>query len=184
MTGCLTISDVTERYKEALRVGITPDYAPLIFKQGYTVTGVGADLARELAAALGRRVEFVDLKWEQQIPALLDRRTDIIMSGMSVTKPRQLRIHFTESYLKNGLMALMRKEDRNRYTSPERILNSAGVIGVQKGTTGDIFVQENCTRARRLAIATPQDAVFHLRNKRIDLFIHDGHSIRLARLRK
>jgi ABC-type amino acid transport substrate-binding protein len=52
-----------------------------------------------------RRIKFVELSWDQQISALLSGKTDIIMPGMSITQARKVRIDFTDSYLKSGLVA-------------------------------------------------------------------------------
>jgi len=55
--------------------------------------------------------------WEDEIEALLNGRIDIIMSGMSITKAREVRIAFTEPYLKSGLLAAFRAEDTKKYTT-------------------------------------------------------------------
>ncbi len=68
-----------------LRVGVSPDAPPLIFKQNDKISGLEAEMAMALADYLEKTAVFVEVPWEDQIPALLDNRTDIIMSGMSVT---------------------------------------------------------------------------------------------------
>jgi ABC-type amino acid transport substrate-binding protein len=73
-----------------LKVGITPKFPPVIFRENSRIAGVEADFARAMGEALGRPVQFVEVGWEDQIPALMEGRTDIIMSGMSVTRAREL----------------------------------------------------------------------------------------------
>ena len=92
----------------ALRVGITPDYPPMIFKQGDRITGAEAHFALRLAEGLGKTVQYVELRWDQQISALMEGKTDLIMSGMTITDARKARIDFTDPYLKSGLVTLMR----------------------------------------------------------------------------
>jgi len=163
--------------KKPLRVGITTDYPPLAFKQGGKVVGVEAELGRRLALELGTPVQFIELKWRDQIAYLLAGKTDIIMSGMSITDKRKLRIAFTEPYMRNGLMAMCRTEDKDFYATPDDILQSRANIGVKEGTTGDNFVQQNIQGARRVSVASPADAAYELRRRRIDLYIHDGHAV-------
>jgi ABC-type amino acid transport substrate-binding protein len=103
-----------------LKVGITPDYPPLIFRQGETVTGIEADLARKLGQELNRPVSLVTLKWEEQIDALLGKKIDLIMSGMSITPTREIRIRFSDPYLKSGLVAAFRAEDSKKYETKLR----------------------------------------------------------------
>jgi polar amino acid transport system substrate-binding protein len=161
----------------ALRVGVTPTYPPVVFKQAGQIAGVEADLARLLGARLGRPVHFAEVVWDQQIDTLLAGKTDIIMSGMSVTAARAVRIAFTEPYLEGGLMAAVRTEDARRYGSREALLQTSGTVGVVERTTGDVFVQQNFPTARRVALSLASDGALALRRRTIDVFVHDGPSI-------
>lgn len=161
----------------ALRVGVTPTYPPIVFRQGGEITGVEADLARLLGTRLGRPVHFVEVMWDQQIDALMAGRTDIIMSGMSVTEARAVRIAFTEPYLEGGLMAAVRTEDARRYESREALLQTDAVVGAIERTTGDVFVQRNFPNARRVTLSLASDGALALRRHTIDVFVHDGPSI-------
>jgi len=163
--------------KETLRVGVTPDYPPLIFVQGEEVAGIEADLARGLANHMGRTLTFRKVRWERQIDELVAGNIDIIMSGMSVTRPRELRVKFAEPYLKNGLMTAVRRADSAEFNAVEDITNTSRIIGVQSGTTGHTWVKENCPNARVILVADPGKAAFELRRRRIDMYIHDGHAI-------
>ncbi len=161
-----------------LKVGITPDYPPIIFKQGEEIKGVEADLAKRLAEELGKPLEFVELTWSEQIPALMAGKTDIIMSGMSITKARGVRIRFTESYLKSGLLAAFRTENRTQYSSIDSILTSDATIGVVKGTTSAAFAKNNFPNAERVyELLNAHDGGFELKRNGIDLFIHDAPSV-------
>jgi ABC-type amino acid transport substrate-binding protein len=164
-----------------LRVGVTTSYPPIIFRAGGPtmgqVTGVEAELAYRLGEALGRPVRFVEVRWEEQIPMLLAGRTDIIMSGMSITSARQVRIAFTEPYLETGLAVAMRTEDTARYASKEQILTRSATVGVIEGTTADVFAQRSLPNARRVTFARASDGALALKQRTIDLFLHDAPSI-------
>jgi ABC-type amino acid transport substrate-binding protein len=170
-------SPPTEVPRNALRVGVTPTYPPIIFKQGGQMAGVEADLARLLGGRLGRPVYFAEVLWDQQIDVLLSGKTDIIMSGMSVTDARAVRIAFTEPYLEGGLMAAVRTDDARQYPSREALLQTSGAVGFVERTTGDVYVQQNFPNARRVALAIASDGALALRRRSIDVFVHDGPSI-------
>lgn len=159
-----------------LRVGITANTPPMIFKEGGRFTGMEVEFAEGLAKELGKPVKFVELKWEDQIDALLDNKTDIIMSSMSITRARQYRIAFSTPYLRVGQMALVRTEDVNRYALgfPQPL---PGVVGVLKATTGDFLVQQEFSRSKRKVFASGEEAATALAKKRIDLFISDSSLI-------
>jgi polar amino acid transport system substrate-binding protein len=161
-----------------LNVGVTPDYPPVIFKQGGEIAGIEADLARLLAAELGRPLKFVEVQWEAQIPSLLERKTDIIMSGMSITKARKIRVSFTDYYMRSGLAALMHIDDTGKFNSVDSIMHGFLDVGVVGGTTSEIFVRKNFTDTRRIiTFQKANDVPTSLKNRSIDIFVHDVPSI-------
>ena len=161
-----------------LRVGVTPDYPPMIFKLGGNITGAEADLALRLGEALDSPVQFIELRWDDLIPALMDGKIDLIMSGMTITEARKARINFADYYLKSGLATLMRSEDAAVFNSVENILGSASTVGVMVDTTSETFVRENFRNALTiLPFRNTADVVYSLKARRIDLFVYDAPSI-------
>lgn len=160
---------------QVLKVGVTANAPPLIFRKEGKIQGLESDLAQELGASLGKSVQFVDLKWEDLIPALLDNKIDIIMSGLSVTKLRKVRVAFTEPYLNSGLKAMIRGKDVSKY--PSLIMFkyiSETRVGVEKGTTADFLVQKVFRNTERVLISSPEKAARALVKEKIDVFIHDA----------
>jgi len=153
-----------------LRVGVSVKAPPLVFKDNQQIVGLEADFAGELAAYLGRRVVFVELDWKDQIPALLDNRIDIIMSGMTITDERMMRISFSEPYFVSGQMAMIRSVDALRFAA----MRQDGRIGYVRRTTGEDFIKKYFPRAQKSGFAISEDGVQALINKRIDVLVHDG----------
>jgi len=160
-----------------LRVGVTPNAPPLIFKKGKKIIGLEADFAKELAKHLGKSLRFVELEWEDQIPALLENRTDIIMSGMTQTPLREVRIAFTRRYLESGQMALIRREDSVRFSTGVFSLATSSGIGVVKNTFGEYFVDERFSNVKKEIFSSPQAAAEAVIDKDIDMFIYDAPMI-------
>jgi ABC-type amino acid transport substrate-binding protein len=163
--------------KTLLRVGVTPNYPPVIFKLQGKISGLEADFAILLGKTLQRDIQFIELPWNDQIQALLEGKVDIIMSGMTITEARKVRVDFSEPYLKSGLIALMRSGDASKYDSTKKVLGSMVVVGVVKGTTGEVFVRNNVRNPTVIAMREPWEAPGLLNNRRIDLFIHDAPSV-------
>jgi polar amino acid transport system substrate-binding protein len=174
----MPVPEIVPPDESILRVGVSTDAPPLISKQGGEVVGVEAELAREFAKFLGKSVRFIEIQWEEQIPALLDNRTDIIMSGMSVTKARQFRIAFSEPYFKTGLITLVRKADKYLFPPGYHGIYAQAIIrriGIVKDTTGEFFVRKNYGAAKKISsFPTAKEAVEALKKKQIDLLIFDA----------
>jgi len=157
-----------------LRVGVAPTGPPIIFKQGDRYSGIEADLARAFADSLDKYADFIEVPFNDLIPALLANKIVIIMSGMSFTEMRAIRIDFTQPYLKVGQMPLVRVEDLSKYPSTLALLNARGKIGVEYGTTGDFLVQENFLYAERVPYRDMAQAPKDLVAGKIDMFIYDS----------
>ncbi len=160
--------------KNVLRVGVSPNSPPLIFRQGNKIVGLEADLARELAASLGKSLRFVELKWDDQIPALLENRIDIIMSGMTISSLRKVRVAFALSYFESGQMALIRRIDASRYSAGLFSFATSSALGAIKDTTGAFFLETQFSNIKRKLYTNSRAAVKDLINKDIDMFIHDA----------
>lgn len=157
-----------------LRVGITTNARPMAFRENGRVSGLEADLARGLARSMGRTVRFVELAWQDQIPALTAGRIDIIMSAMSMTRERSMLIDFTDPYMVTGQIALVRLGEYNRYSNGfTDLLRPAIRIGTVRGTTGDAFIVRSIARARPIRFRDVEQGVRALAEKKIDVFIYD-----------
>lgn len=183
ITGCVTTAQKTDESPiiepdvNNLRVGVTPNAPPLIFKQEGNIVGLEADFAREFAKYLGKSPRFIELDWEDLIPALLDNRIDIIMSGMTRTPLREVRIAFTARYLESGQMALIRREDAARFSTGIFALTTSSAIGVIKNTFGEYFVEERYSSVKKELFSNPQAAAKAVIDKKIDMFIYDAPMI-------
>lgn len=161
---------------EPLRVGVTPVFPPMIYREKGKMIGVEADFAAALGRELARPVKFIKVDWDEQFTALADNRTDIIMSSLSITRPRQFRGSFSKPYLAIGQMALVRRTDSSKYALGFPV-RPQGVIGVKKATTGDFLVQQEFPHSKRKYYDSGEDAARALAKGRIDLFISDSPTV-------
>jgi ABC-type amino acid transport substrate-binding protein len=158
----------------ALRVGLSPDYPPLAYKQDGRVVGIEADNARAVGEILARPITLVELPFKQLIPALNAGRIDVIMSGLSVTADRSKQVTFTDAYMRVGQMAILHKDKVARFAQPWSIYREGVRVGVEPGTTGDAFAQRELKDAK-ITYYENSDAAFEgLRRDEIDLYVHDA----------
>jgi polar amino acid transport system substrate-binding protein len=171
--GAAIVPEARTEEAGTLRVGVSPVFPPMVFKQGKELGGLEVDLARTLGEKLMRKVVFVELDWEDQTEALVDGKIDIIMSSMSVTPARNSILSFTRPYLKVGQMALVRSEDRHKHLLG--LMVPSGVkIGVIRATTGEFLVQRDFPKAKRKAYSSGTDAARALMRGKVELFIADS----------
>jgi len=160
--------------EDLLRVGVTPTGPPMIFYGEGEYRGLDAEMAHGLAAALGKKLVFVELKWEDLIPALRDGRIDIIMSGMSITAERLRVVAFSDPYLRLGQLALVRKADLALYDSRESVVLTRKKVGVEKATTGDELVLSQFLYAERVPFSSIERAADALIAEEVDMVVCDA----------
>ena len=179
LAGCKTVgtkpaASGPAQNENVLRVGVSTNAPPLIFKQKQRITGLEADFARELATYLGKSLHFVELKWEKQVTALLDNQIDIIMSGMTKTALREARVSFSTPYFRSGQMALIRMKDAASFRTGFYSIKDDVAIGAVEDTTGEYFVLEQFGDNKTASFSKSTDAVEALIKGEIDIFIHDA----------
>ena len=122
LAGCGTvqpdaISSVRER--GVLLVGATGDYKPMSFREPATgkYWGFDAALAEDLASSLGVKLEYVHTTWPTLMRDTLDRKFDLALCGITITKERKRQALMSDGYLGNGKTVLCRAEDAKKYVT-------------------------------------------------------------------
>lgn len=159
---------------DGLRVGISPDYPPLAYKQEGRIVGIEADNVMAVSKILAQQMTLVEMPFEKLLPALEAGEIDVIMSGFSVTPERSARVLFADAYMEVGQMAIMHKDKVARFAQPWAVYREGIRIGVEPGTTGASFAEEKLKDAQILTVADAAAAFDALRKDEIDLYIHDA----------
>ncbi len=167
------LDEILER--GALRVGLEPAYMPFeLTNQRGEIIGFDVDMARLMAKAMDVELELVSTAWDGIIPALLTGKFDIIMSGMTLTQQRNMRVNFADPYIVVGQTILLRKALADRVKS-YRDLNDPEFKVVSKlGTTGEIAARKYMPRATYISFETEQEGVMEVVNGRADAFVYDS----------
>ena len=176
LTSCSTTTTTTTEVDQnpTLRIGVAPDYPPVIYKQDGKLRGIEADLAAYAGAKLACPIQFVEMPFEELVPRLERGEIDVIMSGLSNTDARREVVRFTVPYMHIGQMALLRQADAARITEAGALATSSGRAGCLSGTTGEMYVKENMPKAECVAFADAPAAIAALRARQIDMLIDDG----------
>lgn len=160
-----------------LRVGIADNYPPLAFVENGRLTGIEVDFAAALQQELGVPVEIVQTPFDSLIPDLLERRIDVIMSGLSVTPERAAQVRFSQSYLDVGQMLAIRKDAAGTLSAPNALTEEEWRVAVIADTTGAAWAEGNLPRAIVVPYTSVDDAVAALRQREVDYLVHDAPTI-------
>ena len=92
------------------------------------LVGFEIELGNELCKIIKQECTFVPQDWDGMIPALLMRKFDVIMAGMSITPERQKTITFSQGYATEpATLAVMKGSSLESMDTPDAInLNRSG----------------------------------------------------------
>ncbi len=115
----LTISANADK----IRIGTEGAYPPWNSKDASgKLIGFEVELAWTLCRYIGQQCEIVEQDWDGMIPALIMRKFDAIMAGMSITAERQKAISFSQGYADEvASLAVMKGSDLEGISTSEGI---------------------------------------------------------------
>jgi polar amino acid transport system substrate-binding protein len=114
-----------------LRVGVTL-YAPWATRAANgDIVGFEVDVATQLAADMGVKVEILPYDVERLIPALEGGEIDVIAAGLAITPERALHVNFSNPYAESGIALATNSE---RTASVERL----GDLNTDRFTVGAV----------------------------------------------
>ena len=86
-------------YADKIKIGTEGAYPPWNSKDAAgNLIGFEVELANELCKIMKHDCTIVEQDWDGMIPALVSRKFDAIMAGMSITDERKKTINFSQGY--------------------------------------------------------------------------------------
>nr|WP_298684839.1 transporter substrate-binding domain-containing protein [uncultured Dongia sp.] len=174
------LDEILER--GTLRVGTTGDYPPYseLDQAANTYKGYEIDVATQLAADLGVKVEFVPTTWETLAAGIQAGKYDVAASGITLTLDRLKSIGFSDAYLDAPLVPLVQTKDGAKFAA-WRDLDKAGIrIAVQSGTSAEGSAKANFKNAEIVPIIAPALDYQELLSGKVDAAITDTIFIQKA----
>jgi ABC-type amino acid transport substrate-binding protein len=154
---------------ETLTVGSDIPYPP--FEQGKegNYTGFDVELLEAVGKSIGREVEFQDTSFDTIFLDLARGNFDVAASAATITDEREKTVDFTNPYYISE-QAILVKEG-GEIDSVEKL--SGATVGVQQGTTGQEFVEEEGDAGELRKYPQGPDAVSALENGTVDAVVID-----------
>lgn len=157
-----------------LWVGFDSGYMPFeMTNQKGRYVGFDIDVAKEIAKAMGVKFVPINTDWVDIIPSLVTGKFDIIISGMTVTQERNLKINFADPYIIVGQTILINKKHEGVIKSYKDLNNPKYIVTSQTGTTGEEAVKGFIPKCKYKSFKTEKDAVLEVINGKADAFVYD-----------
>ena len=131
-------------------------FPPYEFREGGKIVGIDVDLMKAVAKKTGRELVVEDMSFDSVIAAVQAGKADVAASGITVTDERTRQVGFSHPYVTAQQVVIVPKDSEIRGSADLK----GKRIGVQHGTTGDLYVTRNIREPERfpngsLAVAAP-----------------------------
>lgn len=149
-------------------------FPPYEFYEGEKIVGIDAEIAEAIAKKLGLELVIDNMEFNSIITAVTTKAADMGLAGMTVTEDRLKEVDFSISYA-SGVQAIVVKEGSAITTVDDLYTEGATTkIGVQLGTTGDIYASDDFGADRVTQYNNGNEAVLALQKGDVDCVIIDN----------
>lgn len=173
-TGSNTGSDKLQQVISAgtIKVADCLSFAPFGFMdENGKAAGYDVDIATEMAAQLGVKLEMVDTTADNRIPNLQTDKVDVVICNFTENPTRAKQIMFTSPYVVAGEVLLVKKDSTINGISD---LDGKTVAVVTGSTNADIIAAAN-KNAKTQSYPTSAAAVLAVKSGQADAMIEDSN---------
>ena len=152
-------------------------FPPYEYYEGDKIVGIDVEIATAVAEKLGLELVIEDVEFDSIIAGVQSGKYDIGCAGMTVTEDRLKSVNFSTPYA-TGIQSIIVAAD-SEITDIDMLLAGDYKVGVQSGTTGDIYmsssVEDGGVGEERIErFAKGNDAVIALTSGKIDAVVIDN----------
>jgi len=138
LTSLLVIGNV---YADKIKIGTEGAYPPWNSKDAAgNLIGFEVELANELCKIMRHDCTIVEQDWDGMIPALVSRKFDAIMAGMSITDERKKTINFSQGYADEVASLAVMKGSKNAGLKTLSAINLTSISAEEQDTL-DVLVK-------------------------------------------
>jgi len=114
---------------------------PVANMQGQYADGYDVQIAKAIAASLGKVLVIHKLEWDALIPQLEANKIDAIIAGMSPTEERKTSVLFSNGYFESKHVLLVKSDSVYKDATSLSDFSGAKVVG-QHGTVYDDLISQ------------------------------------------
>ncbi len=170
------LSPVLDRIqaKKELVVGTAASMPPfnMTTKDGQVV-GMEIDLAQVIAGAMNVKLTLKTIHFNDLLPALEGGKVDMILSSMTITPARNLKVAFVGPYFVSGKSILTKQKNAESMNGVSKINNPDHVLTALKGSTSQIFAEKVFPRAKLILTDDYDQGVAMVREDKVQAMVAD-----------
>ena len=168
-----------------LRVGMSANQPPLNFRsKSGAMMGLEVDLAQALASLMQVELQIVERPFGELLAALGKNEVDLVMSGMTITARRNMKVAFVGPYFLSGKSILTKSNSPLAQATQTDALNQADLsLAALAGSTSEQFVKTLLPQAKLVATQNYDEAVKLVLGDKVQAMVADYQIVELTAFR-
>jgi polar amino acid transport system substrate-binding protein len=167
-----------------LRVGTSGSQPPFTMKtKDGKLMGYEIELANLLTEAMKLKLRFVEKPFSELLPALENGEIDVILSGMTITPERNVKVSFVGPYIVSGKSVLAKSKRIYDLDEMDEINRPTVKAAALNGSTSQRFVEKLISKVELVLTQDYESAVKLVLEDKVDIMIADYPICQLSILR-
>ncbi len=137
------------------------------------IFGLEADLAEMIAGAMGVKVRFVTRPFSELLPALQTGEVDMVLSGMTITPKRNLKVAFVGPYFISGKAFLTKVKTIANAKEAEDVNTPDTKLVALRDSTSQAFAEAALDKTTLVTTGTYDEAVDMVLQDKVHALIAD-----------
>ena len=160
--------------KGQLTVGLTGGQPPMNARnKAGKIIGMDVSLAELIAKYMDVKLKLSVMPFDRLLPALHAGKVDMIISGMTITPERNLKVAFVGPYYISGKGILTKRGTVSAIQDAEGLNNEKFRIATLKNSTSQAMVEQAAPKARLVTTGTYDEALNMLLKGKVDIIVAD-----------
>ena len=143
------VSAELDETKDQLIVATNAAFEPFEYTEGDKYLGIDMEIAALLAEKLGKELVIQNMDFDAVCLSVGQQKCDIAMAGLTINAEREEYVTFSDSYYEASQKLVVPSTETafDACTTAEEVvailneLTSSDNVGVQQGTTGQVYVE-------------------------------------------
>lgn len=159
---------------EVLRVGTSGSQPPFSMRsKDGTLMGYDVDLAQMLADVMGVKLKLIEKPISELIQTMEKGEIDLILSGMTITAARNIKVSFVGPYIVSGKSLIAKSKRLDALDEMDELNRPSISVAAVTGSTSKQFLEELAPNVKLVPTKDYESGVKLVLNDKVDAMLAD-----------
>ena len=137
------------------------------------LTGFETEFTKAVCEKLGVEAKFQEIEWDKKEIELNAKTIDAIWNGLTVTEERKENMAFSESYVRNKQVVIIKKTNADKYTDEASMAGAS--CAAESGSAGQTAIESSSVLSQNefVGSSAQKDVLLEVKSGTVELGVLD-----------